>query len=98
MKQVTKFYLTSFLKNQTYFTPILILFLQLHHLNYQEIFWIFTIGSIFSIIIEIPTGIFADLYGKRKSIIISKFGVFISYILFGFSNNFFMFLFSQIVF
>ena len=98
MKQSTKFYLTSFLKNQTYFTPILILFLQLNHLNFQEIFWIFTIGSIFSLIIEIPTGIFADLYGKRKSIIISKFGIFVSYILFGLSNNFWMFLLSQVVF
>ena len=98
MKQVTKFYLTSFLKNQTYFTPILILFLQLHHLNFKEIFWIFTIGSIFSLIIEIPTGIFADLYGKRRSIIISKFGIFLSYVLFGFSNNFWMFLLSQLLY
>lgn len=98
MKQVTKFYLTSFLKNQTYFTPILILFLQLNHLNYQQIFWVFTIASIFSLVIEIPTGIFADLYGKRKSIIISKFGIFVSYILFGLSNNFWMFLLSQVVY
>ncbi len=98
MRQTTKFYLTSFLKNQTYFTPILILFLQLNHLNYQEIFWIFTIASIFSFIIEIPTGIFADLYGKKKSIIISKFGIFMSYVLFGFSRNFWMFLLSQLLF
>ena len=40
MKQVKKFYLTSFFKNQTYFTPILILFLQFNHLNYKEIFWV----------------------------------------------------------
>ena len=98
MKQSTKFYLTSFLKNQTYFTPILILFLQLNHLNFQEIFWIFTIGSIFSLIVEIPTGIFADLYGKKKSIIISKLGIFVSYVLFGISNNFWMFLLSQVMF
>lgn len=98
MKQVTKFYLTSFFKNQTYFTPILILFLQFNHLNYKEIFWVFTIASVFSLIIEIPTGIFADLYGKKKSIIISKFGIFVSYVLFGFSSTFWMFLLSQIVY
>ena len=98
MKQVTKFYLTSFFKNQTYFTPILIFFLKFNHLNYKEIFWVFTIASVFSLIIEIPTGIFADLYGKKKSIIISKFGIFVSYVLFGFSSTFWMFLLSQIVY
>ncbi len=98
MKQVTKFYLTSFLKNQTYFTPILIVFLQAQHLTYQQIFWVFTIGSIFSFLIEIPTGIFADLYGKRKSIIISKFGIFLSFIVFGFSSTFLHFTIAQALF
>ncbi|MBS1266211.1 MAG: Multidrug resistance protein MdtG [Candidatus Woesearchaeota archaeon] len=98
MKQTTKFYITSFLKNQTYFTPILILFLQASHLNYQQIFWVFTIGSVFSFILEIPTGVFADLYGKRKSIIFSKFGIFLSYVVFGFSTNFLMFVIAQLLF
>jgi MFS family permease len=98
MKQVVKFYITSFLKNQTYFTPILILFLQANHLNYREIFWVFTIGSILSFLVEIPSGVFADLFGKRKSIIISKFGIFLSYLFFGFSDNFIMFVISQCLF
>lgn len=98
MRQVTKFYLTSFLKNQTYFTPILIVFLQAQSLDYQQIFWVFTIGSIFSFLIEIPTGIFADLYGKRKSIILSKFGIFLSYIIFGLSHTFWMFVIAQLMF
>lgn len=98
MKQISKFYITSFLKNQTYFTPILILFFQFHHLNFQEVFWVFSIGSITSFLIEIPTGIFADIYGKRKSIIISRFLVFVSYISFGFSSSFWMFVLSQVLF
>lgn len=98
MKQVTKFYLTSFLKNQTYFTPILIVFLQAQSLDFSQIFWVFTLGSIFSLIIEIPTGIFADLFGKKKSIIISKFGIFLSYIVFGFATNFWFFVLAQILF
>ncbi|NOX71775.1 MAG: MFS transporter [Candidatus Micrarchaeota archaeon] len=98
MKQVTKFYLTSFLKNQTYFTPILIIFLQAQHLDFQQIFWVFTIGSILSLLIEIPTGIFADLYGKRKSLMISKFLIFVSFVAFGFSTTFWMFVASQVIF
>ncbi|MEJ2252114.1 MAG: MFS transporter [Candidatus Lokiarchaeota archaeon] len=98
MRQVTKFYLTSFLKNQTYFTPILILFLQAATLNYLEIFWVFTIGSITSLIIEIPTGIIADLFGKRRSIIISKFGIFISFFVYGLSSTFWMFVLAQVLY
>jgi len=98
MKQITKFYLTSFLKNQTYFTPIMILFLQFYHLNFRQIFWVFTIGSIFSFLIEIPTGILADLWGKRRSIIISKFGIFLSFVIFGFSKSFWMFVFAQLMY
>ncbi|RJQ34152.1 MFS transporter [Candidatus Parcubacteria bacterium] len=98
MTQVNKFYLASFLKNQTYFVPIIVLFFQDLGLSYSQIFWIFTIGSIFSFVLEIPTGIFADLYGKRRSIIISKFLIFVSFILFGFSFDFLSLLLANIIY
>jgi len=96
--QVNKFYIGSFLKNQTYFTPIFILLLQFHNLDFQQIFWVFTIGSIFSFVLEIPTGVIADLWGKRKSIIISKFGVLISFLIFAFAHSFWVFVIAQVVY
>lgn len=98
MKQISKIYLASFLKNQTYFVPIIVLFFQDLGLNYSQIFWIFTIGAIFSFVIEIPTGIFADLYGKRKSIIISKFIIFVSFVIFGLSFNFWSLLLANLIY
>jgi len=98
VKQINKIYLASFLKNQTYFVPIIVLFFQDLGLSYSQIFWIFTVGSIFSFVIEIPTGIFADLYGKRKSIIISKFFIFLAFILFGFSFNFLTLLLANLIY
>lgn len=97
-KQIIQFYLASFFKNQLYFTPILILFFLDSGLNYKEVFWIFTIASTFSFLIEIPTGIFADFYGKRSSIILSKFFVFISFLLFGFSKSFLFFIIAQLIY
>lgn len=88
MKQRYKFYLASFLKNQTYFVPIIVLFFQDLGLSYSEIFWIFTIGSAFAFLIEIPTGMIADLFGNRKSIIVSKFLIFLSFVFFGFASGF----------
>jgi hypothetical protein len=70
MNQITKFYITSFLKNQTYFTPVLIIFLQAQSLTFQQIFWVFTIGSIFSFIIEIPTGYFAEAYSLYTAVLV----------------------------
>ena len=98
MKQVNKFYWASFLKNQTYFTPILILFLQFHHLDFRQVFWVFTIGSIFNFIIEIPTGVLADLYGKKKSIVLAKFLIFVSFVVFGFSTSFWFFVLAQLLY
>lgn len=96
--QLLKFYATSFLKNQTYFTPVLIVFLQAQSLSMSEIFLVFTIGSIVSLLMEIPTGIFADFYGKKRSTILSKFMIFVSFLVFGFSQTFWMFVIAQILF
>lgn len=98
MKQVNKIYLASFLKNQIYFVPIIVLFFQDLGLSYSQIFWIFTIGAIFSFVIEIPTGIFADIYGKRRGILLSKFFIFVSFIFFGLSFNFVSLLFANLLY
>lgn len=98
MKQINKIYLASFLKNQTYFVPIIVLFFQNLGLNYSQIFWVFTAGSIFSFIIEIPTGIFADLYGKRRSIILSKFFIFVAFVVFGLAFNFWTLLLANLIY
>lgn len=98
MKAINKFYISSFLKNQTYFVPILIVFLQAQSLDYSQIFWVFTIGSILSFVMEIPTGIFADFYGKKRSVIISKALIFLSFISFGFADSFWLFVLAQCLF
>lgn len=98
MKQINKFYLASFLKNQIYFVPIIVLFFQDLGLNYSQIFWIFTIGAAFSFVIEIPTGVIADIYGNRKSIIFSKFLIFLSFIFFGLADGFVSLLIANLIY
>ncbi len=98
MKQVKKFYLASFLKNQIYFVPIIVLFFQDLGLSYSDIFWVFTIGSAFSFIIEIPSGIIADIYGNRKSIIYSKLLIFISFIVFSMATGFLSLLIANLIY
>lgn len=98
MKQSTKFYVASFLKNQTYFVPILVIFFQDLGLTYSQIFFVLTAGAVFSFVIEIPTGVFADLYGKRISIIISRAIIALSFLSFGFASSFFSLLLANLVY
>ncbi len=98
IKQVQKFYLASFLKNQTYFVPIMIVFFQDLGLSYSEIFWIYTIGSVFSFLIEIPTGLIADIFGKRKSVIVSRFFIFLSFLIFGFASGFWVLVLANVLY
>lgn len=98
MNQVNKFYLASFLKNQIYFVPIIVLFFQDLNLSYSQIFWIFTLGAALAFLIEVPTGILADFFGNRRSIILSKLLIFISFIFFGFAFNFWSLLLANLIY
>ncbi len=98
MKDLLKFYLSSFFRNQRYFAPVFVLFLQFHHLSISEVFLVLAAGSIAGFILEIPTGVIADIFGKKRSIIIARIAVFASYVIFGFSDSFWMLVIANIVF
>jgi hypothetical protein len=72
MSQIHKFYLIEFLKTQKFFTPIMILFLQLHRFSYTEIFGLYAIQAFVEFIMVIPSGIYADQLGKKAVLIISR--------------------------
>jgi MFS family permease len=96
MNQVHKFYLTEFLKTQRYFIPIMILFLQFHRLSYTEIFLLYAIQSFVVFLLEIPSGVFADLFGKKPALIISRASLIPGYALFAVADNFWIFLLAMI--
>ena len=96
MSQIRKFYLTEFLKTQRYFIPIMILFLQFHKLSYTEIFLLFAIQSFVVFVLEIPSGVFADQFGKKAALIISRASLIPAYALFAVADNFWIFLLAMI--
>lgn len=98
MNQTLKFYVASFLKNQTYFVPIMVIFFQDLGLSYTQIFAVLTSGAVLSFLIEIPTGIFADLHGKRRSILISKWIIFLAFVAFGFADGFWTLLVANLLY
>jgi len=78
-----RFSLYGFLKNQQYFEPFLVLaFLQMG-LNYTLIGFLVAFREVTVNLLEIPTGGIADVYGRRKSMILSMAAYIVSFAVFG---------------
>ena len=78
-----RFSLYGFLKNQQYYDPFIVLaFLQMG-LSYTLIGVLIAFREIMVNLMEIPTGAIADLFGRRKSMILSFAGYIVSFATFG---------------
>ena len=70
-RQIKKFCLYGFLKNLQFFEPYLYIYLiQVVHLNLFQIGTLFSIRGIIIYLFEVPSGIFADQYGKKTELMI----------------------------
>ena len=66
---IWKFYLLRILTKFAFFAPIIVLFWQDNGLSLTEIMILQSIYSIAIVLMEVPTGYFADVFGRRKSLI-----------------------------
>lgn len=97
-KQFRKFQMYGFLKNLRFFEPFLILFFLSSGLSYLQIGILYSIKSIATNILEIPTGVIADLYGRKKSMLFSMISYIISFLIFYFSRSFYLYILAMIFF
>lgn len=97
-KQITKFCLYGFLKNLKFFEPFLIIYLMSMDLSLFKIGILYSIREIFTYIFEIPSGIFADNYGKKTELRICFILYITSFILFFIGQKFFILTLAMIFF
>lgn len=64
-------YLGEFFGSLTFFSPVWILFYQIRGLNLADIGLIASGTYLASVLLEYPTGIFADKYGRKLSLLVS---------------------------
>lgn len=95
---IKKIYFFEMLSGMFFAVPIFVLFWQENGLSLTEIMILQSIFAIFTVILEVPTGYFADLEGRKKSIIISSITLVIWMTLYGLWHNFFHFLFAELFF
>ncbi len=90
--QYYKFCLYGFLKNLRFFEPFFILFLRSKGISFTQIGLLYAAREITTNVLEIPSGLFADAVGRRKSLLFSYILYIASFLVFAFGQNFWIFL------
>lgn len=80
-----------------FFGPFIILFYQSRGLSLTEGMLLQSIYAIGVVILEVPTGVIADIYGKRKSLIVGALAFVIALICYYFSHSFWQFALSELI-
>ncbi|WP_372370612.1 MFS transporter [Candidatus Uabimicrobium sp. HlEnr_7] len=77
--------------------PILVLFWQERGLSMTQIMLLQTIFSLIVLVLEIPSGYFADLFGRKVSLVIGGTCFFISFTVYCFSYHFYHFVIAEAI-
>lgn len=96
--QYYKFSLYGFLKNLKFFDPFILLFFREMGLSFFEIGTLFSIREIAINILEIPTGIIADTFGRRRSMIYAFISYIASFLLFYFFRDYGIYVLAMLLF
>tara|TARA_R110000868_G_scaffold291085_5_gene551456 strand:+ start:6774 stop:8021 length:1248 start_codon:yes stop_codon:yes gene_type:complete len=91
-KQYFKFCAYGFLKNLRFFDAFLLLFFLESGISYTQIGALYALKEIVINISEIPSGLLADTYGRKKSLIVAFLLYIISFMVFYFFNTFYIFI------
>ncbi len=81
-QQYYKFCFYGFLKNLRFFDAFLLLYLKQKGLSYTEIGSLYAIREIVINLSEVPAGILADTFGRKKALMMSFLGYITSFLLF----------------
>ncbi|MCK5044120.1 MFS transporter [Candidatus Parcubacteria bacterium] len=94
---IWKFYIFQILSNLFFFLPILVLFYQDNGLSMTEIMLLQATYAAFIVLLEIPTGYFADIFGRKKSLVYSGFFLFFGVLSYCVGSSFYHFLIADIL-
>jgi len=97
-KQYYKFSFYGFVKNLKFFDPFIVLFFKEMGMSFLEIGTLFSIREITTNILEIPTGVVADAYGRRISMIYAFISYIIAFLIFYFFPSFGIYALAMVMF
>lgn len=72
----------------TFLIPVIVLFWQDHGLSMTQIMILQAVFSIVMLGLEVPSGYFADIYGRKRTLMLSSFAMFLGLVVYAFSYGF----------
>ena len=93
---INKMYLLKAVKWFMILMPIIVLFFEKHGLSLTQIMILQATYSFTVALFEIPSGFFADIYGRRLSLFFGSILTFIGYLIFSFYSGFNEFFIAEI--
>ncbi len=94
---IVKLYLIKFSKWFNLVMPVIVLFYQDNGLSMQEIFWLKSIYSIAIVVMEIPSGYLADVWGRKSTLLLGAILGATGFAMYSFSFGFWAFAAAEIV-
>jgi len=93
-----KFAAYGFLKNLRLFEPFILLFFRAAGLSYTEIGFLYAIKEVSIYILEIPTGVYADAFGRRRSMLMSMVSYMVAFAIFFSFSSFWLFAIAMVLY
>ena len=94
---IWKIYLYMVLYSLMFFTPIIVLFYQENGLSLTQIMIIQSISSILFVLLEVPSGYFADVSGRKKALRVTGISAARAMLVFAIGTSFYHFLLASIL-
>ncbi|MBK7174316.1 MAG: MFS transporter [Bacteroidales bacterium] len=96
-RNLTSLYVIKIAKWMNLVMPIIVLFYNEAGLDMQDIFMLQSVYSLTLMTLEIPTGYFADIAGRRTSMLVGSFFGFIGYLIYASSSGFWIFVAAEVI-
>ncbi|MCT4638383.1 MAG: MFS transporter [Bacteroidales bacterium] len=97
LSNIYKLYIIKTAKWFMLIMPIVVLFYQENGLSMKHVFLLQGIYSVAIVALEIPSGYFADVLGRKKTMVIGSILGFMGFLIYCFSYNFWGFLVAEII-
>jgi len=88
----------GFLKNLRFFEPFILLFFRDAGLSFLEIGFLFSIRDLATNLLEVPTGVYADAFGRRRSMVMAFVAYILSFIIFYLFSGFALYAVGMVLF
>lgn len=96
-RQYVKFCLYGFLKNLRFYDAFLLLFFLDNGISFSQVGVIYAAREITTNILEVPSGILADAYGRKRSLLLAFLVYILAFLTFYLSANFLLLLLAMIL-